>query len=288
MIVRDRSFPHPVLAPFRDDVSPNQFTLSVTVSSDADGFYLALSFDYANTSLDELIERGQAVHSVHIECKRNFYRELFSVDSREARITLKATELVGRVEVSGFVTAKAPIEVYQITGSHPDYGDATFSIEAGDVLAAAPTVFFDAYVDYDPLSNISSILTVRRSETDTDGPLRLDTSGDLIVATLAQTDYDRYIELKGDPSLGPLLANQVVVPAVIEAVHEIKGTPEDEIELDMTKRWFRSIVRKLEEFKIDIQQSDASVIEATQALLRLPLRRSLEGLLRLTAIDGEQ
>jgi hypothetical protein len=33
MIIQDRSFPHPVLAPFRDDVTPNQFSIGLTIKS---------------------------------------------------------------------------------------------------------------------------------------------------------------------------------------------------------------------------------------------------------------
>lgn len=285
MIISDRSFPHPVLAPFRDDVSPNVFSLKLMTRPDADNYYLDLQFIYEHAQLGALIESGQAVHAVHFECRRNFFREIRYFRDKAARIAIPAAELVGRVEISGFIIAQAMIADYRISGAHPDYGDTAFRIGAGDILAAAPTMFFDAYVDYDPLKQISSILTIRKSENIEEGPMMLNTEEDRIVVTLSRSDYSRYTELKGDPAIGPLLANQVVIPALQEAMHEMKADDEGEFELDLSKRWFRSVHRKLEEQGIDIRSTETSVIEAVQSLLKLPLRRSLEGLIQMNPLD---
>ncbi|MDX2261281.1 MAG: hypothetical protein SFU84_06245 [Gemmatimonadales bacterium] len=287
MIIRDRSFPHPVLAPFLDDVSPNEFECRVLVSADADQYYLSVAFSYTNESLQTLVTAGLAVHSIHVECKRNYFRHLYTLSDRAGVLSIRTSEIIGRVEISGFISAAVPIPDYSIAGAHSDYGDTAFNIEIGDILAAASTVTFDAYTDYDPLSTIASILMVRCSEAEVDGPLKLDTSGDLLNVTLSQSDYARYVELKGDPSLGALLANQIVVPVLVEAVHEIKATPAEEIELEMQKRWYRSIVRKFEVLDLDVMGGDTPAVELTQILLQLPLRRSLEGLIQITEMDGD-
>jgi len=285
MIIRDRSFPHPVLSPFTDDIVPNNFDFTVSINHDADNFYLDVRFDYENSTLDELVKAGEAAFSVHLECKRNFYREIFSFSERSERITIPAFELVGRVEVSAFVKAQNVMGSYQIQGAHTDYGSAAFQVRQGDILAVAQSKTFDAYVDYDPLRRISSILTIERSGVAEEGPMEVDTSDNRIVVTLSQKDYDRYTELKGDPKLGPLLANQVVVPALLEAVHVIRKTHEDELEFEMQKRWFRSVHKKLEDLGI---KADVSAIEAVQALLKLPLRRSLEGLIQMNPMEEGQ
>lgn len=287
MIIKDRAFPHPVLTPFRDDVTPNDFSLDVKVTPDTDNYYIEVQFRYLNPTLAALIEDGSAVHSVHFECKRNFYREMFSFKEEARRLSIRSSELLGRVEVCGFISAQRVMDAYQIVGAHPDYGNAAFSIVPGDILALAPAQAFDAFVDYDPLSNISSILDVRRSETTEEGAMLLETHGDKIVAILSQRDYDRYTDLKADPALGPLLSNQVVVPALLEAVHEIRDTKDDAFELEMHKRWFRSIYKKLDDSGTNIRNSMVTPIEAVQTLLRFPLRRSLEGLIQMNPLDEQ-
>src|SRR5688572_21228566 len=110
MIIHDRSFPHPVLAPFRDDVMPNQFTFTVTATPDPDNYYIDVRFEYTNTTLAGLVEDGRAIHCVHIECKRNYYRNVFVFKKATERLTIRANELVGKVEVSGFVKANSSID----------------------------------------------------------------------------------------------------------------------------------------------------------------------------------
>src|SRR5690349_2175625 len=98
MINQEKAYPHPVLTPLRDDVEPNDFELSVVVSADADNYYLEFSFEYSNLTLAELIETGRARHALHLECRRNFFREMFYFRERKSRFVLPASSLVGRVE----------------------------------------------------------------------------------------------------------------------------------------------------------------------------------------------
>jgi hypothetical protein len=286
MIIHDRSFPHPVLTPFRDDVTPNEFSVETSVSPDADNFYIDVRFLYSNPTLLELVKTGKATHSVHIECKRNFYRELFSFQSDAQHVVIQASELVGRVEVSGFIRAQGPIDDYCVVGAHPDYGNSTFQIHSGDILAVCPTQSFEAYTDYDPLRDISSILIIRRDDERDEGAMTLETNEDRIVATLARRDYERYTDLKADPSMVSVVANQVVVPALLEAVHEIREAGDDEFDEGMAdRRWYRSVYMNLKNSGVDLRTKDKPAIEAVQTLLKLPLRRSLQGLIQLNPMD---
>jgi hypothetical protein len=158
-------------------------------------------------------------------------------------------------------------------------------IESGDVLAAAPSLQFEAFIDLDPLKRISSILNIRRSGVEEEGPMSLRLDGHRIDATLSQRDYDRYTALKADPSVGPLLANQVIVPAILEALYYIKATSEEDFEMEMDRRWFRSVYRKLEEAGMNLRESTSDPLLALQVLLRLPLRRSLEGMIQLNPLE---
>lgn len=282
MIVHEGSYPHPVLAPFRDDVSPNDFHLKLEISSDSQDWYLKVRFEYSNPTLKQLIHNGKATHSIHVECRRNFYRELFSFPEHARELVIKASEIVGRVEVSGFIRAREPIDEYGIEGTHADYGNAKFQIGVGDVLAVDRTQQFEAYIDYDPLKNIASILTIRRDEQREDGPMLVDTHSDIIVATLSQNDYAKYTDLKADPTFVPLLVDQVVVPVLLEAVHEIRDAGELDFEEDLGgRRWYRSVYNKLLASGVDLRKKDRSALDALQTLLQLPLRRSLHSLLQI-------
>jgi hypothetical protein len=286
MIVHEGSFPYPVLAPFRDDVSPNNFDFKLEISSDTENWYLKVRFEYSNPTLKELIESGKVIHSVHLECRRNYFRELLSFSEPTKVLVIKANELVGRVEVSGFIRAREPVDNYSIEGAHPDYGNAKFQIRVGDILAVDRTQQFEAYVDYDPLKNIASILQINEDADREDGPMLVDTNGDIIVATLSQNDYAKYTDLKGDPTVVPLLVNQVVVPVLLEAVHEVRDANREEFEEGMAaRRWYRSVYKKLLDSGIDLRKHEKSALDAVQTLLQLPLRRSLHSLMQIDSLE---
>lgn len=288
MNILDRSFPHPVLSPFRDDVLPNAFDLRLKIQPDADNFYISHEFVHGNTTIKGMADKGQATYALHVECKRNYFREVFALKGERGVVSISASELVGHVEIVGLVVSSGAIDNYSPAGMHADYGGRRFSLGVGDVLAASQAQTFEAFTDYDPLTRISSILTIRQSEALEEGPMTVDLQEDKIAVTLSKVDYSRYTDLKGDPALGPLLANQVVVPAMLEALHEMRNLPEDEFQLDMRKRWFRSVHKKILDLDIDIRMTDKPTLEILQALLKLPLRRSLEGLIRVNPLDDEE
>lgn len=288
MNILDRSFPHPVLSPFRDDVLPNEFVLKLKIQPDAETFYISHEFVHDNETIRILTASGQAQYALHVECKRNYFRQIFLLNGASGVVPISASELVGHVEMVGLVVSAGVISDYAPVGVHEDYEGRGFVLGVGDVLAASQTQSFEAYTDYDPLARISSIMTIRQSEDLDEGPMVVDLQDDKIVVTLSQADFTRYTDLKVDPSLGPLLANQVVVPALLEALHEMRGLSDDEFEMDMQKRWFRSIAKKIADFGIDIRADDKPVIEVLQLLLKLPLRRSLEGLIRIDPMEEGQ
>lgn len=288
MNILDRSFPHPVLSPFRDDVLPNEFVLKLKIQPDAETFYISHEFVHDNATIRGLTASGNAHYALHVECKRNYFRQIFLLKSASGVVPINASELVGHVEMVGLVVSAGAISDYAPVGMHEDYEGRGFLLGIGDVLAASQTQTFEAYTDYDPLARISSIMTIRQSEDLDEGPMVVDLQDDKIVVTLSQADFARYTDLKADPSLGPLLANQVVVPALLEALHEMRGLSDDEFEMDMQKRWFRSMHKKIADLGIDIRADDKPVMEVLQLLLRLPLRRSLEGLIRVNPLEGEQ
>ena len=287
MIIRDRSFPHPVLAPFRDDIAPNNFVFDLAVSPDADAYYLKAKFVHDNPTLSDLIAQGRASYVLHLECRQNFFRKTYRSNEVELNVTIPSTELLGKVEASAFINAEMEIANYKIVGAHPDYGDSTFHIRQGDVLAAAESLVFQAYVDYDPLKKLSSILNIWRSESLEEGPMTVDLSIDTIIATLSQRDYERYTKLKADPALAPVLSNQVVIPALLVALAEMKACADDDWDDQLSKRWFRSIDKKLSETNLNIRSESTTVLDALQLILKWPLRRSLAGLEQLAPLEDD-
>lgn len=290
MRILNRSWPHPVLAPFRDDVMPNAFAFTLNLAADRQNYYLKVSVNLEHADMRGMVLDGRGVLSLHVECRRNFYRAMWPMEDFRKEVIIPATELRGSVEVFCCVLSARDSGSYIVDGQHQDYGQSRFRVREGDFLAVTETMQFDAFLDFDPLKKLSSVLTIRESETEDEGAMKVLLGEQKIVAELARSDYQRYVELKRDITLLPLLANQVVVPALMEAVARVKvcGPESESYEENMELRWFRSITAKVKERKINLWHEDTQVAYVVQNLLELPLRRSLSELAQLAADEEEE
>lgn len=286
MKAKDRSFPYPVLSPFRDDVQPNSFVAELSLTPDPQSYHLDYRLALQNPTLVSLIESAKATYGVHVECRGNFFRQLFRSNKQNDRITIPADDLTGTVEVSFFVTAATAMNDYVIEGAHADYAGAVFSVRPGDVLAIAPAVTFDADKDFDPLKKISSILQICPDENLRDGAFVLDLGADKLTVFLAKADHERYAQLRGDARITATLVQSIVVPTLAETIAQMRQTPPNEADSESQLRWFRIIRQRLADAGEDYANGAKTPLELAQKLLSNPLGRCLKELLNVT--EGEQ
>jgi hypothetical protein len=282
MRFEERSFPYPVLSPGRDDVQPNSFNATLTVTPETDAYQLDFAFELMNPTLIALVKDGAATLTVHVECASNFFRRMFPFNVPNGRVTIPANELLGAVEVSFFVTAAEAIPDYRIDGAHADYGSATFTIRAGDVLAIAPGATFDADKDFDPLKKISSIVQICPADEIEEGPFSLDFATQKLSIFLAKNDYQRYSQLLAHPGIAAVLVQGIVVAALVEAIAYMRQTPAYEAAADTQPRWFRVIRQRLIELNESYSNQARPCVELAQKLLSNPLARCLRELMPLT------
>ncbi len=153
-------------------------------------------------------------------------------------------------------------------------------MRAGDFLAIARHVEFDAFLDLDPIRKISSILDIRKATERETGSAQIDFSGDRIEIELSQEDFRYYIELRADPTVRGLLANGVVFPAILQAINYLFQLKPDELEeAKAQQRWCRCLVARLEKDGVALDAGPEKVFRAAQELLKEPIRRGLADLL---------
>jgi hypothetical protein len=169
---------------------------------------------------------------------------------------------------------------YQLSGQHPDYNKTSFGVRAGDFLAIARHVEFDAFLDLDPIRKISSILDIRKSGERQIGPAQIDFFGDRIEIELSQEDFRHYVELRADPTVRGLLANGVVFPAILQAINYLfRLTPDELMEAKAQQRWCRCLIARLEKDGVSLDSGPEKVFRTTQELLKEPISRGLTDLL---------
>jgi hypothetical protein len=262
---------------------PNTFELSCppgSVGADDSTWKIAARIHHQCPQLQTYVDCGAARFGIHVECPRTFFRQWFPQDSAEIKLSLPATAVRGRVELLAFCVATKDIEQYRLPGQHADYRGASFRVRAGDCLAIARHVEFDAFLDLDPIRKISSILDIRKSVDTVTGPAGIFFQGDRIEVELSQEDFRSYVELRADPTVRGLLANGVVFPAVLQAINYLCGLkPEALEEAKAELRWCRSLVARLEKDGVSMSDGPEKIFESAQQLLKQPVHRGLADLI---------
>ncbi len=262
-----RSYPHPVVGN-ADDVLEAGFQATVEMTTDKENIYLSTKTLCSSTTLNKLLKSGGATYVVHVECGNTLYRRAHEFTTPEFQFQIPRNELNDDVEVNTFVRALKDIPAYKVDGAHPDYGSATFDVEAGDVLAVGEGCVFPIESTFDSMSRIGSIFQLQESSEEGDQPMRMNPNLDKLTVILSKPDIKVYKELKFQAHLSPMLASVLVLPVLTEALHLLKESAGEEDH----RRWVRVLTRKLNELGLN-NDSDEVLITA-QKLLELPIRRA--------------
>ena len=160
-------------------------------------------------------------HPLHVECDNTLFRRADDFTTPEYQAALPATDIHHDTEVNAFVRATAPIPKYKIAGAHDDYGDATFDVRPGDILAVANGQVFDASQKADPLRRVGSLMVIDRPNEAGDHALRYDAGADKIRILLCAADPVRTVHhLTGSPAVPLDLFREPYVGRLRRAVPE--------------------------------------------------------------------
>ena len=277
MKTKERSYSHPVLNPDSDDVIPNKFEFKLEPIATADCYKLKYNIILENKTLTKLITVGDAYFALHVECTRNFYRELFRSTKNNDYIEIPFGEIEGTVEVSLFICAATNLNNYTISDSHADYEGLKFNLEQGDILAIARSLEFEAEKEYDSLQKMSSIMKIDESDKVSSGFIVNDFAEDKIRILLSREDYQKYGTLKNLPNKNSALIQSITLPVLIEAINTIKSQYiEEDQNIECPPRWHRKINQKLSLIDRNWIEKDISSLELAQIILENPFGRFLK------------
>src|SRR5258706_5000970 len=190
-----RSYPYPVVGN-RDDVPGAAFQAALEMTSDKEQVYVSVSINCSSATINKLILAGTAKFVLHLECTNTLFRRAFEFSKPSTQISIPVENLNDAVEANVFVCAAKKIGDYRVDKAHPDYGDSTFEVKPGEVLAISEGHVFYIESNFDSLSRVGSIMQVQESSESGDSPMRIDWYSDKIVIILAKSDYKDYKQLK--------------------------------------------------------------------------------------------
>lgn len=266
MKLSHRAYPHPVVGN-GDDVVEAAFQAPIVVSNDRINYFIAVRVQCSSTTIAKLIKRGDAVFVLHVECGNTLYRAAFEFSETEREFMIPGENLNSTVEVNVVTQAKRDIGKYRVEQAHPDYGDATFSVGAGDILAVAEGYSFDADINFDNLRSMNSIMQVRERGDAADAPMDVALNEEKITIYLSRTDFDNYKVIRSHQVLSASLIATIVLPALVEALTCLQGDHSDVEDL----RWVRCLKRRIDHSGLSL---DVPAFKLAQDLLELPIKRA--------------
>lgn len=268
MRLSQRSFPHPVVGN-RDDVPGAAFQGAVEMSSDQQQVYVDVAINCSSSTVNSVVASGAATFVLHVECSNTLFRRAYQFSETSHRLAVPADSLNDSVEVNLFVRALKDLNGYRVEKAHPEYGDASFQIKRGDILAVGEGHVFHIESSFDAMSRIGSIMIIKESTENGDLPMKADFMGDKIVIILAKQDFADYKLLKANEGVAGPLTTTLVLPVLVEALHILKTDSEGE---EDGRRWVRILMHRIEKLGLE-NETDAIIL--AQELLELPVKRAL-------------
>lgn len=279
---KEATFSHPVVSPYSDDAAENRFGFSgFTVRADGLYYHAAAEFELHNVGLLNYIAGSKACFAILIEARNFYYRKLHSPLGQVGELRLDADELSGYVDCMPFVIAAEDIPDYRLPDMNADYGRHGVSIRKGDVLAIGDARMFLAEREFDSLRKLSSIMEVLEDDKVSRGSMDVVLGGDKIRIFVCREDHARYSTLAKLPEVAPVLMQALAVPALQEAIVEMRKSEEGSGQ----RRWEVALSKRLATMNVDL--ADSSPADIACRILDGALASSLVTIDRLVSGGDE-
>lgn len=283
MQIKPRSYPHPVLSYFGDDVVGSTFQSTIRVKPTKTNYAFEAIFKTSNADLASAVKARKAVHAVHVECATTRYRHLFRAFDETFTFEVPASLLDGRVELCSFILSDEERANYRIRGANADYGPMAFAVQKADTLAVGPDHTFIAEKRVDPLRRIPSIFVITQSDAEDAPPIDINLIGEKITLTLSRQNFEAYRFLSKAQPLHPVLCSMVIIPALVSIVEHMRGAASnsDELTTYESRRWFGVLSKRMKSQGVDVRDAatfrDSSLVIA-QRLVGNPVAEGLKAL----------
>lgn len=288
MKINSLLLPHPVLGR-RDDVSGVYRVADDAFQIEQDSTNTILSFELIlkNKTLEEMISAGVASFNIEVECPSTFYRKAFLFSENKCSVVINKNFLRGRVVVSIYITSNKEVQNYQIIDSNEDYGNSTFEISEGDVLAFAGSEVFEADILWEDLRRIFNIMKIRKDTEREEGPALIDLNGNVIFISLSKNEYLKYDNYKDEnENFTSIFHSSLVLYALTYALCEIMSERKEDYS---EWKWCRVLEAQREiNSQINSIWDTSNIPVIAQLMLGQPIKRMIGSIENLSTSSGEE
>ena len=226
-ISNTRIFPYPVLASMYDDYFDCYFSVDVKAKQGKRQLYIEATPSIKCNTLEKLIQSYQADVVMHLECARTRYRTTRQLKINEVnKIEIPSGEINENLEVVAFIVSKVDIKSFRCENNefNSDYGNASFNIETGSILAISEQKEIPIQKNIYDLSNVNSIVSITsRQEDDDSQNIDITLTDEKIRVSLPKETYINYSGIgKTENKKTPIVHALFAFPALVYTIDYLK------------------------------------------------------------------
>lgn len=254
---------------------------NVTIEPFIEDVKATFDVEFDDPTLRDLIETGHARLSVKWRCASTLALgecepDAMTTQAARTRFTVSfpQQDITGLVTVTIKAVATTQIEELIWERQNEDYGDASFQILAGDVLADGGSFSFEPDKAYDPMSPpLESCFGFEQA-----GPgvkevrIRLD-DPDQVMIQLPEETFTLFAQQKGRPDVQ---ASLVVLPALTETLWRLRTLDSGDESFE-DRAWYRALTAIT---KAKRCENDHPFLQAQKILEGNPIQRAFAQLNR--------
>ena len=243
-----KAWPHPVLRPseYGDDYLDSEFRALFDVSQNRSRTSVGVDVEFLldDPDLLRLVSEGAAKYALLVKSPRTNFRDFVESSSGRISKTYSGGNLSGRVEFAPFLISMSRIPEFRADRWNPEFGEMTFDIDIGVVLAEdAPA---DYWIDTADESLLGTIIGHKENKCLQDGRWEYQLAEDRIWILMSLADAERYLVARDGVDNRPeaqYLINGLYLPVLVAALNEVDRDADSFCDF----RWFASLDHRLDE-----------------------------------------
>lgn len=284
MHIKAKLYPYPVLTSFNNDYLDSFFDISIEEEKSDKEMTLKFTPTLDNDELKKLIDSGDALFVVHIECSYTSFRKIIGVPASGASVSISANQVAEVINICPFVVAAGDIFGYSSKKFNAEYEGATFDLEKGSIMAIGYEKVYRIEKEDDEVANIPSIFSVTEILNPQQKDIIIDYARDKIGIKLPSNVYRKFVtQNSNNPNAQPVLHAMLIIPSLIKCLEEVKHSGVDYY-LYEERSWFRAIRKAAKKLEIDINESTISNIDSFELAQKLMHNATSNGIVNLNKV----
>lgn len=239
MKITQASLPYPVLG-IEGDYKVIDPSAIISIDEESDDKYHKIIYSFKDLIIPDqilnLISSEVAAFSLEIDCGATFIRKAIPFTKDSAISILKKNEIIkisldkrnysGEVSITPYISAIKPLTLYQNKLFNEDYGNLSFQLEPGDVLAVLPIAFINTSLDWKhQFANMGAPVVILENKDKNASIHTVLTKGEIQVM-LPSKEFKIFKEnLETNSNLSSLMIMSLGRPAIMTALESLKNDP---------------------------------------------------------------